>query len=192
MPSYLSLLLLNYVFFPRPITIKGNNLVLMSFWTVANPSHIYLTQSVKYSVCKGFEIITIFTLTEVVIFFFFQYLIPKKFFCRDGVFAHMLTNACMCKERKLSFYLGPLFIGCFCLAPPSFLRQSLCEPGAHYSILDSRCIPRTCLSSLPQKWGYRTMPSHPDFIRLLRNQFAQQLPYLLNYSSNPSKKFFKL
>lgn len=71
MSSYLSLLLLNYVFFPRPITIKGNNLVLMSFWTVANPSHIYLTQSVKHSVCKGFEIITIFTLTEVVIFFFF-------------------------------------------------------------------------------------------------------------------------
>lgn len=68
--SYLALLLLNYVFFPRPITIKGNYLVLMSFWKVANPSHIYLTQSVKHSVCKGFEIITIFTLTEVVIFSF--------------------------------------------------------------------------------------------------------------------------
>lgn len=58
-----------------------------------------------------------------------------------GVFAHILTNACMCKERKLSFYLGPLFIGCFCLAPPSFLRQSLCEPGAHYSILHPLDLP---------------------------------------------------
>lgn len=63
MSSYLSLLLLNYAFFPRPITIKGNYLVLMSFWKVANPSHIYLTQSVKHSVCKGFEIIIIFKLT---------------------------------------------------------------------------------------------------------------------------------
>lgn len=151
----------------------------MSFWKVANTSHIYLTQSVKHSVCKGFEIITIFTVTEVVIFFW--YLIPKKFFCRDGVFAHMLTNACMCKKRKLSFYPGPLFIWCFCLAPLSFLRQSLCEPAAHYFILATQCIPRTCLSSPPQEWGYRTMPSHLDFTCLLRIQFAQQVPYLLNH-----------
>lgn len=122
----------------------------------------------------------------------FFYLIPKKFFCRDGVFAHMLTNACMCKERKLSFYPGPLFIWCFCLAPPSFLRHSLCEPGAHYFILASQCIPRTCLSSLPQEWGYRTMPSHSDFIYLLKIQFAYPVPYLLNHPAKPSKKFFKL
>lgn len=92
---------------------------------MAKPWHIYLTQSVKHSICKGFKIITTFTLTKIVIFFFFWSLIPKKFFCGCGMFVRMLTHACMYKVRKLSFSLGLLLIWCLCLSPPCFLRQSL-------------------------------------------------------------------
>lgn len=92
---------------------------------MAKPWHIYLTESVKRSICKGFKIITTFTLTKIVIFFFLWSLIPKKFFCGGGVFVRMLTHACMYKVRKLSFCLGLLLIWCLCLSPPCFLRQSL-------------------------------------------------------------------
>lgn len=90
---------------------------------MAKASHIYLTQSMKHSICKGFEIITTLTITKIVIFFWS--LIPKKLFCGGGVFSCMFTHACLYKERRLSFCLGLLFIWCLCLSPAYVLRQSL-------------------------------------------------------------------